>query len=89
MLSRDPDARRSDLAEAQGLLDGSIVMTLEEIAFAVRLMAERNRVIAEGAAGCAVAAALSGKAGPGKIVAIVSGGNIDSKVFCDIFCQPQ
>ena len=36
-----------------------------------------------------VAAALSGKAGPGKIVAIVSGGNIDSKVFCDIFCQPQ
>ena len=73
------------LAEAQRLLDGSIVMTLEEVAFAVRLVAERNRVIAEGAAGCAVAAALSGKAGPGKIAAIVSGGNIDSRVFCGLF----
>jgi threonine dehydratase len=62
---------------AQGLLDGSIVVTLEEVAFAIKLVAERNRVIAEGAAGCAVAAALSGKAGSGKIVAIVSGGNID------------
>jgi threonine dehydratase len=75
------------LAEAQRLLDGSIVTTLEEIAFAIKLMAERNRVIAEGAGGCAVAAALSGKAGHGKIVAIVSGGNIDSKKFCDIMAQ--
>jgi threonine dehydratase len=64
-------------ALAQGLLDGSIVVTLEEVAFAIKLVAERNRVIAEGAAGCAVAAALSGKAGTGKIAAIVSGGNID------------
>jgi threonine dehydratase len=69
---------------AQGLLSGSIVMTLEEIAFAIKLLAERSRVIAEGAAGCAVAAALSGKAGPGKIVAIVSGGNIDLKKFLEI-----
>lgn len=76
------------LTEAQRLLDGSIVMTLEEIAFAIQLVAERNRVIAEGAAGCAVAAALSGKAGPGKIVAIVSGGNIDAKKFCDIISHP-
>jgi threonine dehydratase len=76
------------LGEAQRLLAGSIVMTLEEIAFAIKLVAERNRVIAEGAAGCAVAAALSGKAGPGKIVAIVSGGNIDSKIFCDIISHP-
>jgi threonine dehydratase len=72
------------LAEAQRLLDGSIVMMLEEIARAIQLLAQRNRVIAEGAAGCAVAAALSGKAGTGKIVAIVSGGNIDSKIFSDI-----
>jgi threonine dehydratase len=72
------------LREAQGLLDGSIVVTLEEVASAIRLVAERNRVIAEGAAGCAVAAALSGKAGSGKIVAIVSGGNIDLKKFCEI-----
>jgi threonine dehydratase len=59
-------------------------VTLEEIAFAMKLVAERNRVIAEGAAACAVAAALSGKAGRGKIVAIVSGGNIDMKKFCEI-----
>jgi threonine dehydratase len=70
------------LAEAQQLLDGSIVSTLEEIALALKLVAERNRVIAEGAAATAVAAAL--KSGPGKIVAIVSGGNIDLKKFTDL-----
>jgi threonine dehydratase len=59
-------------------------MPLEDISFALKLMAERTRVIAEGAAACAVAAALSGKAGCGKIVAIVSGGNIDLKKFCEI-----
>jgi len=69
------------LAEAQQLLDGSMVMTLEEIASALKLVAERNRVIAEGAAACAVAAALAGK---GKIVAIVSGGNIDLEKFCEL-----
>jgi threonine dehydratase len=62
------------------------VVTLEEVASAIKLVAERNRVIAEGAAGCAVAAALSGRAGTGKIVAIVSGGNIDMKKFCEIVC---
>jgi threonine dehydratase len=65
------------LKAAQRLLDGSIVMTLEEIAFVIKFIAERSRIIAEGAGACAVAAALSGKAGRGKIVAIVSGGNID------------
>jgi threonine dehydratase len=44
-------------------------------------VAERARVIAEGAAGCAVAAALSGGAGRGKVVAVVSGGNIDLSTF--------
>jgi threonine dehydratase len=72
------------LAQAQVLLDGSIVSTLEEIAFALQFVAERNRVIGEGAAACAVAAALSGKAGSGKIVAIVSGGNIDLQKFCEL-----
>jgi threonine dehydratase len=74
-------------SEAQRLLDGSIVSTLEEVASAIKLVAERTRVIAEGAAGCAVAAALSGKAGKGKIVAIVSGGNIDLKKFCELVGQ--
>jgi threonine dehydratase len=60
------------------LLDGSIVASLEEIAGAIRLMVERNRVVAEGAGASSVAAALTGKAGHGKVVCIVSGGNIDS-----------
>jgi len=75
------------LLEAQQVLDGSIVSTLDEIAFALELVAERNRVIAEGAAACAVAAAL--KAGPGKIVAIVSGGNIDLKKFSELVNMEQ
>jgi threonine dehydratase len=60
------------------LLDGSIVMSLAEIAAALKLLIERNRVVAEGAGASSVAAALSGNAGRGKVVAVVSGGNIDS-----------
>ena len=62
-------------------LAGSIVVSLDDAARAMRLLAERARVIAEGAAGCAVAAALSGRAGQGRIVAVVSGGNIDLTQF--------
>ena len=62
---------------AQELLDGSLTAGLEEIAAALRLMAERNRVVAEGAGAVALAVALSGKAGSGRIACIVSGGNID------------
>ena len=72
---------------ARGLLDGSLVVTLAEAAQAMKLVAERNRVIVEGAAACAVAAALSGRAGSGKIVAIVSGGNIDLDKFAQIVGQ--
>jgi threonine dehydratase len=68
----------------QGLLAGSIVVSLAETAAAMKLVAERNHVIAEGAAACAVAAALTGRAGPGKIVAIVSGGNIDLSTFASL-----
>lgn len=60
------------------LLDGSIVMELERVAESVRLLALRNHVIAEGAGATPVAAALSGRAGRGKIVCVVSGGNIDA-----------
>jgi len=66
---------------ARRLLDGSLVVTLAEAAQAMKLVAERNRVIVEGAAACAVAAALSGRTGSGKVVAIVSGGNIDMDKF--------
>ena len=67
----------SMLVMAQELLDGSLTASLDEIAAALRLMAERNRVIAEGAGAVALAVALSGKAGGGRIACIVSGGNID------------
>jgi threonine dehydratase len=67
--------------QARRLLDGSLVVTLAEAARAMKLVAERNRIIVEGAAACAVAAALSGRAGTGKVVAIVSGGNIDMDKF--------
>jgi threonine dehydratase len=60
------------------LLDGSLTMALAEIAAAIKLLVERNRVVAEGAGATPVAAALSGQAGAGKIVCVVSGGNIDS-----------
>jgi threonine dehydratase len=60
------------------LLDGSLTVGLAEIAAAIKLLVERNRVVAEGAGATSVAAALSGQAGAGKIVCVVSGGNIDS-----------
>ena len=66
------------------LLDGSIVVSLAEVAAALKLLAERNRVIAEGAGAASVAAALTGKAGSGKVVCIISGGNIDLSKFCAI-----
>jgi threonine dehydratase len=69
---------------ARRLLDGSMVVSLKEAAHAMKLLAERNRIIAEGAAACAVAAAFSGRAGSGKVVAIVSGGNIDLEKFAQI-----
>lgn len=68
----------------QEMLDGSIVRSVADVAAAVRILAERNRVIAEGAGATSVAAALSGEAGPGKVVAVVSGGNIDFRKLCEI-----
>ena len=66
------------------LVDGAIVVSLEETRRAMRLMAEKARVISEGAGALSVAAALTGKAGPGPIVAIVSGGNVDLEKFCEL-----
>jgi threonine dehydratase len=66
------------------LVDGSIVMPLDAIATAMRKTADRVHVVAEGAAGTAIAAALSGQAGTGKIVAVVSGGNIDLSRFAEL-----
>ena len=66
------------------VLDGCIVVSLEQTRQAMRLLAEKSRVIAEGAGALSVAAALTGKAGQGPIVAIVSGGNVDLKKFCEL-----
>jgi threonine dehydratase len=71
-------------------LSGSIVVTLNDVAHAMKLTAERAHIIAEGAAGCAIAAALTGRAGRGKVVAVVSGGNIDLPRFASLVgaCPP-
>jgi threonine dehydratase len=69
---------------AHHLLAGAVVCTLDEVRDAMRIVASRNHVIAEGAAACAVAAGLSGKCGSGKVVCVVSGGNIDLSVFAEL-----
>ncbi len=68
----------------QPVVDGYIVVSLDEVKRAMRLMAEKARVIAEGAGALGLAAALTGKAGQGPIVAIVSGGNIDLAKFSEL-----
>ncbi len=65
------------------LVDSSIVVPLSEAAAAMRLVADRCHVVMEGAAGCAVAAALTGRI-RGTVVAIVSGGNIDLTTFATL-----
>ncbi len=75
------------LERAQQLIDGSLVAELDEVKSALRLMAERNRVIAEGAGACALACALAGKAGGGRVVCIVSGGNIDFEKLAEILTE--
>lgn len=72
------------LERAQGLIDGVLVASLNEVGAALALIAERNRVIAEGAGACPVACALSGQAGSGRIVCVVSGGNIDLSSLCAV-----
>jgi threonine dehydratase len=71
-----------------GLVDGSVVVSLDETRRAMRVVAEKARVIAEGAGALPVAAALSGRAGDGPIVAVVSGGNVDLATFAQILTAP-
>jgi threonine dehydratase len=66
------------------IVDGYIVVSLEETKKAMRLMAEKARIISEGAGALPLAAALTGQAGPGPIVCVVSGGNLDLKKFCEL-----
>jgi len=69
------------------IVDDYFVVSLEETRKAMRLMAEKARVIAEGAGALPLAAAVSGKAGKGPIVAVVSGGNIDLNKFCELIAS--
>jgi threonine dehydratase len=75
---------RQMFERARTLIDGALVADLSSVAEALRLMVQHNHVIAEGAGACPVACALSGQAGPGKIVCVVSGGNIDSSKLCRV-----
>jgi threonine dehydratase len=68
----------------QPVVDECIVVSLDETKQAMRLMAEKTRIISEGAGALSLAAAMTGKAGQGPIVAIVSGGNIDLKKFSEL-----
>ena len=68
----------------QDVVDGALVVTLDQTRAALRLMAEKARIVSEGAGALSLAAALAGKAGQGPIVAIVSGGNIDLAKFAEL-----
>jgi threonine dehydratase len=70
---------------AKELLTGSLVVSVEEVVSSIRLLAERNNIIAEGAGATSVAAALSGQTNAGKIVCVISGGNIDLTKLISIF----
>jgi threonine dehydratase len=69
---------------ASHLLDGSLIVELVQVVSAIRLMAERHHIISEGAGAVALAAALAGKAGHGKVACIVSGGNLDPHILINI-----
>ena len=73
----------------KAVVDGYLVVTLEETKNAMRLLAEKTRIISEGAGALPLAAALSRKAGKGPIIAIISGGNIDLNKFCELISQGQ
>jgi threonine dehydratase len=68
----------------RAVLAGTVVVSLEETAAAVRLLVQRARVVAEGAGAVPVAAALARRAGPGRVVCVVSGGNIDARKLATI-----
>jgi threonine dehydratase len=75
--SGSPQVLPGMFTRVRALIDGAFTASLEQTAAAVRLLAERTRVVAEGAGGLAPAAALAGRAGEGTVVCVVSGGNID------------
>ena len=74
--------------QLQALVDDALSVAIDDATAAIRVLAERARVIAEGAGALATAAALSGRAGTGKVVCVVSGGNIDLGALAGILAPP-
>ena len=72
----------------QPVVDGAITVTLDQTRGAMRLIADKARAVAEGAGALSLAAALTGKAGEGPIVCVVSGGNIDLQKFAELVTAP-
>lgn len=68
----------------RAVTDGTITVSLDQTREAMRIIADKTRTIAEGAGALSLAAALTGRAGEGPIVCVVSGGNIDLKKFCEL-----
>jgi threonine dehydratase len=71
----------------QPVVDGAVTVTLDQVREAMRLMADKARVISEGAGALGLAAALTGEAGDGPIVCVVSGGNIDLAKFASLIAD--
>jgi threonine dehydratase len=71
----------------QAVVDGAITVSLDEVRDAMRLIAEKSRTVAEGAGALSLAAALTGEAGEGPIVCVVSGGNIDLRKFAELIAR--
>ena len=69
---------------ARELVDAAVAIRLDEVADAMRLLASRARVVAEGAGALALAAALRGDAGEGRVVCVVSGGNVDAATLSQV-----
>ena len=72
-------------SRAKELLDGSIAVGIDKTASTIKMMAERNKIVVEGAGALSVTAALTGKAGTGKVACVVSGGSIELKKLVKIF----
>ena len=70
--------------ESNGLISHSAVVQLDEVAEAIRLLKRNHDIIAEGAGAAPLAAALNGQAGTGKVVCVVTGGNMDSNMMSEI-----
>ena len=65
----------------RAMIDDVITVSLAQVAQTIKLLAENNRIVAEGAGAVSVAAALAGQYSPSKVCAVISGGNIDSDLF--------